>query len=165
MSPAFRARVIEIAEEMGAVPDHLMACMAFETGESFSPTVRNGAGSGAIGLIQFMPATLKGMGRTVEQLRVMTAEQQLEVVRDYFKPYRGRVGNLSSLYMAILWPAAVGSPEGSILWSQSQRPTTYRQNAGLDVDKDGVITKAEAAAKVQAKLTKGLQPPNVWEGA
>ena len=32
----------------------LMSCMAFESGETFSPSVRNAAGSGATGLIQFM---------------------------------------------------------------------------------------------------------------
>lgn len=149
---------------MGANPDHLMACMAFESGESFSSTIRNQAGSGAIGLIQFMPSTLKGMGYSVEQAGNMTPEQQLELVREYFKPYRGRVGTLSSLYMSILWPAAVSKQEGSELWSRTSHPTTYSQNAGLDGNKDGVITKAEAAAKVQAKLTKGLQAPYVWEG-
>lgn len=32
-----------------------MACMAFETGETFSPNEPNKADSGAVGLIQFMP--------------------------------------------------------------------------------------------------------------
>jgi hypothetical protein len=32
----------------------------------------------------------------------------------------------------------------------------YTQNAGLDVNGDGVITKGEAASKVQDKLYKGL---------
>jgi len=35
----------------------------------------------------------------------------------------------------------------------------YEQNAGLDSNKDGV-TKQEAAAKVKAKLAKGLLPEN-----
>ena len=33
--------------------------------------------------------------------------------------------------------------------------------AGLDYNKDGLITKAEAAAKVRAKLEKGLLAGNV----
>jgi len=36
----------------------------------------------------------------------------------------------------------------------------YEQNAGLDSNKDGKVTKQEAAAKVKAKLAKGLLPEN-----
>ena len=31
----------------------------------------------------------------------------------------------------------------------------YRQNAGLDTNRDGQVTKAEAAGKVAAKYNKG----------
>jgi len=143
-----------------------MACMAWETGPRarFTPTVRNAAGSGAIGLIQFMPSTLKSMGRTVEQAAAMTAVEQLDLVREYFEPYRNRLHSLSDVYMAILWPAAIGKPETSALWTQEGRPTTYRQNSGLDIDGNGVITKAEAAAKVRATLEAGMQVPYVYEG-
>ena len=56
--------------------------------------------------------------------------------------------------MAILWPAAVGKPEAHVLF---RAPTnTYKQNKGLDANKDGQVTKGEAAAKVQLQLNKGL---------
>lgn len=136
----------------------LMACMAWESGETFSPSIVNGAGSGATGLIQFMPATARGMGITVEQLSLLTAEQQLDYVYKYFLPYKGRLKNLGDLYMAILWPAAIGKPDNHVLWTRDARPTTYRQNIGLDVDKNGAITRGECIVKVNQKLTKGLQP-------
>lgn len=135
----------------------LMACMAFESGETFSPSVRNAAGSGAIGLIQFMPATAKGLGTSTDHLAIMTAEEQLEFVHRYFLPYKGKLSRLSDVYMAILWPAAIGRPDTATLWDASTRPTTYRQNSGLDANKDLTITKGEAAAKVAAKLMKGLK--------
>jgi hypothetical protein len=155
VSPAFRNRVRIICAELGINPDWLMACMAFESGESFSPSVRNGAGSGAVGLIQFMPSTAKSLGTTTDTLAAMSAEQQLEYVRDYFKPHARKLRSLSDVYMAILWPAAVGKPEEHVLWTAATRPTTYRQNAGLDGNADGSITKAEAAQKVMRKLIKG----------
>jgi len=160
VSPAFSARVQQIAEqlhmpEQGA--DWLMACMAWETGETFSPSVKNMAGSGATGLIQFMPATARGLGTTTDQLARMTAEQQLDYVYRYFLPYRGRLQSLADTYMAILWPAGIGKPLDWALWDEATRPTTYRQNAGLDINQDRVITKREAAAKVQAKLERGYQ--------
>lgn len=139
-------------------PHWLMACMAFETGETFSPSVRNGAGSGAVGLIQFMPSTAKALGTSTAHLADMTAEEQLEFVFRYFIPYKGKLSRLSDVYMAILWPAAIGKPDTSPLWDAATRPTTYRQNAGLDANKDHTITKGEAAGKVAVKLIKGLAP-------
>lgn len=164
VSQTFRNRVAWIAEDLGVPADYLMAVMAFETGETFSSSVRNAAGSGATGLIQFMPATAVALGTTTDALAAMTPEDQLNYVYRYFLPYKGRIKTLSDLYMAVLWPRAIGKPEDCVLWNKSNMPTTYRQNAGLDVDRDGKITKREAASKVQAKLDRGLKEPYVWTG-
>lgn len=164
VSSEFRGRVFALCERQLLDPDFLMACMAWESAETFLPDIRNAAGSGATGLIQFMPATARGMGTTTEALAAMSAEEQLIWVEAYFRPFRGRLRTLSDHYMAILWPAAIGRPESSALWTQATRPTTYRQNAGLDVNRDRVITKAEAASKVQAKLEEGLRPANRYAG-
>lgn len=169
VSPAFVARVRQMAIDL-KIPDEvingvtvtgadkLMACMAFESGETFSPSIKNGAGAPYYGLIQFGKAAATDCGTTVEALVKMTAEQQLEYVYLYFKPLTGKLRTVSDLYMKILWPVAVGKPESFVLWTQQNRPTTYLQNKGLDVNKDLVITKAEAASKVTDKLTRGLQP-------
>jgi len=159
VSPAFKARVIQIAQHLGTSPDYLMAAMAFESSETFSPAIRNAVGSGAVGLIQFMPATARALGTTTEALARMSAEQQLQFVQDYFEPQRGRLNNLEDVYMAILWPAAVGRPADTVLFASPSR--AYQQNRGLDGDRDGRVTKVEAAAAVRAKLQKGLQPPYV----
>ncbi|MCR4144888.1 lytic transglycosylase domain-containing protein [Alcaligenes faecalis] len=164
VSQAFRDRLFEICQILGVEPDYLMACMAFESAETFSPSILNAAGSGATGLIQFMPNTAKGLGTTTAALAAMTAEQQLEYVLAYFMPYKGRLKTLADVYMAILWPAGIGKADDWTLWDQANRPTTYRQNAGLDLNKDGKITKAEAAAKVLAKLERGRQAQFLWEG-
>lgn len=162
VSATFKSRIIWIAETLKMPPqgaDWIMGAMAWESGETFSPSVTNMAGSGATGLIQFMPSTAKGLGTTVAQLALMSAEDQLNYVYKYFAPYKGKLNSLGDVYMAILWPAGVGKPMDYVLWSKAKRPTTYRQNSGLDINKDAVITKAEAVAKVQAKLSKGLQEP------
>lgn len=95
----------------------------------------------------------------------MTAVQQLDFVRLYFKPYAGRLKTLSDTYMAVLWPAAIGRPDDAVLWDKASKPTTYRQNAGLDANKDGAITKGEAAAKVRSALERGMRPENLWRGS
>ncbi|HRL22940.1 MAG TPA: hypothetical protein PLP85_14325 [Alcaligenes sp.] len=184
VSDAFRVRVFEIARILDVEPDYLMACMAFESAETFSPSVRNAAGSGATGLIQFMPPTAIGFFHSKAQIKAMTAvqrrqaglnaclrlaamtaEQQLEYVLQYFMPYQGRLTGLADVYMAILWPAGIGKADHWELWSLSSRPVTYRQNAGLDSNRDGRITKAEASAKVQAALARGRLPGFLWEQA
>lgn len=157
VGPVFRNKVRMIAGQLGCDPSDLMSCIAFETGESFSPSIRNKA-SGATGLIQFMPKTAKGLGTTVEALAAMTAEDQLNYVAGYFEPWRGRLLTLEDLYMAILWPKAVGKPNAEVLFRKGT--VAYDQNAGLDANKDGEITKGEAAAKVVAKRTKGLSAAN-----
>lgn len=165
VSQAFRDRLFEICQILGVEPDYLMACIAFESAETFSPSIKNAAGSGATGLIQLMPDTARGLGTTTAALAAMSAEQQLEWVLAYFLPYKGRLKTLADVYMAILWPAGIGKADGWTLWDKASKPTTYRQNAGLDLNKDGKITKAEAAAKVLAKLERGREAQFLWEGA
>lgn len=135
----------------------LMACMAFESAGTFRADIRNGAGSGAVGLIQFMPAVAEGLGTTVENLALLSPASQLAYVELYFRPYARRIQSLSDMYMAILLPRYIGAKESAVLFSGG---IAYRQNAGLDADHDGKITKAEATQRIQAKLAEGLQPAN-----
>ena len=156
----FIARVLMICDNLKIEPDYLMSCMAFESAETFSPSIKNAAGSGATGLIQFMPRTARGLGTTVEELAKMTAVKQLDYVEEYFRPYKNKLIMLSDVYMAILLPSAVGKPENHVLFNSGK---AYRQNSGLDKNRDGQITKAEAASKVYDKYVKGLKTDYVRE--
>ena len=164
VSPEFRDRVAWIANDLGVDSNHLMAVMAFESAETFRADIRNAAGSGATGLIQFMPSTARGLGTTTQSLAAMRPEDQLNWVHKYFKPYKGRLKSISDVYMAVLWPKGIGQPEDYPLWDKSNRPTTYRQNAGLDINRDGTITKREAASKVQDKLSRGMSDAFRFDG-
>jgi len=155
VSPQFARKATAIATSLGIDPSWLMACMAFESGETFSASVRNRS-SGATGLIQFMPETARSLGTTTELLAMMTPEQQLDYVAQYFRRYAGRLHALSDVYMVILWPKAVGQSEDYVLFEGQTKQ--YAQNRGLDINHDGAVTKAEAAAKVREKLNKGMQP-------
>lgn len=158
VSPTFRERVRWIAETLEINVDDLMSCMAWESGRTFSPSVKNMAGSGATGLIQFMPSTAKALGTTTAALAKMTAEDQLNVVYKYFRPWKGKLKSLSDVYMAILWPKAVGKPDDYALFTGG---VAYRQNAGLDLNKDGKVTKAECSAKLYAMRAEGRKPENM----
>jgi hypothetical protein len=162
VSASFRERVIQISENLGVNPDFLMACMAFESGSTFSPSIKNAAGSGAVGLIQFMPATAQALGTTTQLLEKMSAVKQLDFVEKYFFTKKAKLKTLEDVYMTILWPVAVGKSLDYVLFDKNDtdHPKRYIQNAGLDFDKDGKITKAEAAAKVRRQLELGLLPEN-----
>ena len=157
VSEEFIIRLFEICTELCIDTDYLMACMAFETGEKFTSSVRNKV-SGATGLIQFMPSTAKSLGTSVERLSEMTEVEQLTYVRWYFLPYKGKLNTLEDVYMAILWPKAVGKSDDYVLFRKGS--ITYKQNQGLDLNKDGLITKYEAAYKVRLALEKGLREEN-----
>jgi hypothetical protein len=157
VSSTFKDRVVWIADSLGCSADDLMACMAWESAETFRSDIKNAAGSGATGLIQFMPKTAIGLGTTVELLAKMSPEDQLKYVYFYFKPWAGKLHNLGDVYMTILWPAAVGNDDRFVLFDRKKTPTTFRQNAGLDVNKDGLVTRGECLIKVNEKLQKGLK--------
>jgi hypothetical protein len=164
VSAAFRNRVYEISTALGIDPTNLMSCMAFESGETFSPSIRNAAGSGAVGLIQFMPQTAAALDTSTEELASLTAEQQLEFVADYFRPWTGRMHNLGDVYGVILWPGMVGKGEDYVLFDKADpnHPARYIQNRGLDFNHDGKIIRREACSAVQSKRIKGLTPPHLW---
>jgi hypothetical protein len=146
-------------------PSWLMACMAFETGRTFSPCIRNAAGSGAVGLIQFMPSTAGALGTSVEELATLKAEDQLLYVELYFKPWSRRLHSLGDVYGAILWPGMIGKLDTTVIFEQGDeaRPKLYLQNKGLDLNHDGHITRGEIIARVQKELAAGLTAPNVLE--
>lgn len=166
VSPQFRDGVWWICDKLGwsrqQGGDGIMSCMAWESDESFSPSKRNYAGSGAVGLIQFMPETAAHLGTTVDALAAMTPERQLGFVYKYFAQFaamRGPAITLADMYMAILLPRYIGAAEDAVLFSGG---TAYRQNSGLDANRDGKVTKLEAAAKVYAKLERGRSPACNW---
>lgn len=156
VSPRFKRKVQDIADRLDISPDFLMSCMAFESGETFSPSIRNAAGSGAVGLIQFMPSTARALRTSSDELAAMSPERQLDFVELYFRPYRGRIRTIEDIYMTILFPRAIGRPADYTLFSG--QTTAYRQNKGLDSDRDGAVSKYEAAAAVRAKYQKGMRP-------
>lgn len=150
VSQEFKDKVMQIADRLGTNPNFLMAVMSFETGGSFSPSKKNMAGSGAVGLIQFMPSTAKALGTTTEALAAMTAEEQLDFVAKYLNPFKNRMKTVEDAYMAVLFPVAIGKGQDHVLFRKNTK--VYNQNRGLDLNNDGVITVGEAADKVRSRL-------------
>jgi hypothetical protein len=152
LSPAFLQKTQEVAGRLGMKPDDLLRIMHFETGGTLSPSQVNQAGSGATGLIQFMPETAKSLGTTTQDLAKMTPEAQLDYVEKYLTPYKGKLGSFDQAYLAVLNPAAMGQSPETVMWKQGT--PEYQQNSGLDTGKKGFITVGDA---VNAPLQRGGQ--------
>ncbi|GAB4421035.1 MAG: hypothetical protein OHK0039_35380 [Bacteroidia bacterium] len=139
---AFVRKVRDISSMLDVPPEWLMAVMYAES--QFDPRVSNRKGSGAVGLIQFMPTTARDLDVSTERLQRMSAQQQLEYVYLYLQQVRERYGeysNLADLYLAILYPRARNQDYCYTLYA---RPSVaYMQNAGLDEDKDGRVTVSD----------------------
>lgn len=159
LTPEERAALLAVAREVGCDPSHLAAVIAFES--RWNPAAVN-ASYGATGLIQFLPSTARNLGTTVEDLAGMTRVEQLAYVLAYLRPYAGRIGTLSDLYMAVLRPTAIGKPDDFALIT-TEEGKAYTANKGLDLDANGQITKAEATAIVARRLDEGRQSGNVYD--
>ena len=88
----FVLAVEKLSTELDIPVNYLWAVMGFETGGTYDPGQYNigkdgtkESGSGAVGLIQFMPATLKEWGVTTEEAANMTRVEQLELVAKHLK--------------------------------------------------------------------------------
>lgn len=131
--------------------DYLIACMKFES--NLNPQAVNKA-SGAVGLIQFMPAICKAYGTTTELMKSRSFAQQIPYVKKHFLPYYKRTYTLSDMYMAILYPSCIGKPDDYPMFVNGKK---YEQNKGLDKNKDHIVTKIEATLMVLKCYEQGLQ--------
>lgn len=158
----FGAKVDKISANLEIDPQDLLAVMKFETGGELDSKTKNRAGSGATGLIQFMPSTAKELTgadskkAAIEILESMSPTEQLDYVEKYLSPFKGKLKSLEDLYMAVLYPKAVGKDLDYPLFKEKdytkvkKELDAYWLNRGLDLNKDGIVTKEEAASKVKA---------------
>ncbi len=144
VTKSFLKKTAKIADKLGVDADDLMTVMAFESGLNHKAVNKY---SNATGLIQFMPSTAISLGTTVKKLKKMSAVKQLDYVYKYLAR-SGKLSNLGDLYMAILWPVAIGKKDSYVLWRVGT--TYYTGNIGLDTNKDGKVTRKECIKRVLA---------------
>jgi tape measure domain-containing protein len=136
----FKKRLIEMSKRLGTNSDFIANVMAIETAGTFSPKIQNPK-SNATGLIQFMPSTARGLGTTVDELKQMSAIEQLKYVEKYFEAFRGMLHTQADVYNAVTGNFSQGGPDTSVYRKGS---AAYRDNwRSWDLDVDGNITKDE----------------------
>ncbi len=155
---SFIASVKDYSQSLNIDPNWLMAVMYFETAGTFSASIANPY-SNATGLIQFMPTTALDLQTSVDELALMTAEEQLYYVYQYYYPYRNRVNSYVDLYLATFFPAAMGKASNYVL--QTSRLSASRiadVNPVFDLNSDRQITVGEITKVITDKI------PQVWRG-
>jgi len=142
----FLNEVARVAENVGVLPDQLLAVIDFETIGSFSPSEKSGTSSGT-GLNQFLEKTAKGLGTTTSELSQMSRADQMEYVEKYLNRYEGDIKNTGDLYMAVHWPNGIGQSDDYVLYRKGSK--AYRANSSLDTSKDGTVTRGEALVRLR----------------
>lgn len=142
-------KIKSIADRLNCDHNDLMAVINAESG--FNPKARN-RHSGATGLIQFMPKTAKGLGTSIDELKNMTALEQLDYVEQYLQSVKKSIfkndEQLSGgdLYALIFLPKNAKKDELAY-----KGHAYYDLNKVLDVDGDGIISKADLDRVVKSK--------------
>lgn len=145
------------ADKIGTHVDNLLAIIGFETGGTFSPSQKNRAGSGAVGLIQFMPATASNLGTATWKLAEMSFAEQLVYVCKYFASFRKTLDTIEKLYCAVFWPVAIDKENEYVIGRFPSK--VYSQNAGFDKAGRGYFTRADICrAVVQYRATGDGKP-------
>jgi hypothetical protein len=140
--PAFTAKVRTISAELGVSPDWLMVLMHHESG--LNHRIKNSIG--CVGLIQFCPSTIPGLGTTADALTSMSNVEQLDYVRKYYLPHKNKMHSYVDLYLATFYPIAFGRPDSFVFGSQkdaAEVAKVTKANKSIDLNKDGGITLAE----------------------
>lgn len=110
----FYPKLVQISSELGMKPEDIIAIMASESG--INPAIPNQAGATAIGLIQFTPGTLKGLGynKDWKEFGNVSAEEQLDYVKRYIQSQEkvngGPLKSAAHFYVATFWPVALKLP-------------------------------------------------------
>ena len=151
----FMGGVRGLSQKYGVSEGDILRLMNAESG--IDPSIQNSIG--ATGLIQFTPQTAANLGTSPKALAGMSRSEQLPFVDQYLGGTKlSGVENptFNDLYASVLWPAAVGKPDDTVLFSKGSE--AYRGNAPLDLNQDGDVTKGEAGTWAR---NKGVGVPSV----
>lgn len=104
----FAREVARVSDKIGVPSQWLTDVMAYETGGTFDPAIKNRGGAPAYGLIQFYDDAGRPGGKTIGdrfvsngELRAMSRVQQMKLVEQYMTPFKGRMRSPGDVLEAI----------------------------------------------------------------
>jgi hypothetical protein len=176
----FAASIESLGNDLGVDPMYLANTMYAES--TLNPSEKNKAGSGAMGLIQFMPETAANLGTTTDELSRMTPVEQMEYVRRYFSADNLGAGRLRALRndpsqhnvnMAVFLPSRIGKPVDTQIpqkyWSQNgsiRTPADYTRSAeervNAYIQSNPADTQADTVDAQTDQMLSGEQPEDTF---
>lgn len=129
---AFKRKLNEVSSYLGCSSDSLVRIMRVES--ELNPQSQNIQGGRLIagGLLQFTNSGMSGWGVSISDIVKMSGVQQLDYVRKYFEPKRGKLDSYEKVFTYTFFPAAFGKPDSYILQSKTQSASLIsKQNAGI----------------------------------
>ncbi|HMT02440.1 MAG TPA: hypothetical protein PKD00_03905 [Burkholderiales bacterium] len=150
----FIKEVNVIAKELGVRPELLVIKFYIES--KIDPGIAN-KNTNASGIFQLMPRNMP-KGTTAKEFRDLTATEQLKHYRDYILPYKKYIKNIEDLYVANLCPAALIKGH-QVLYKYPSKE--YIQNKGLDMDKNGDISRKDIRRVINSYLEKDVSNKSV----
>lgn len=154
---SFADKVKTISSQLGIDPNWLMFVMNYESGGSFSPSKGNNVNPPCRGLIQFCSdegtpgyKTIGGRKYSLTEIANMSADQQLDLVYEFYKPtwIRKHLDSYQALYLATLTPGYLDEidNDGFVFpgWVVSGNPSFFKTGSTMgDFKKamEGIVYK------------------------
>lgn len=139
LGAAWGLALCAVAARLHVSADELAATIWLES--RGNPQARSPSGS-RVGLIQWNATTAAAVGTSLEQLQVLSAQEQLVFVERFLKPDAPRCSRPGDVRLAVFYPAALGSADATPLSAAA-----WASNKPLDLDKDGTLTAGEVRAQ------------------
>lgn len=142
-----RNKLVEVANRLGANPQHLYDLIEFES--KWQPQIKN-PNSSARGLIQFIDSTAKDLGFLSSADLVSknpTISEQLDIVERYLKKYAPFHGSKQSLYMSVFYPKYRSVPIDTVFPShvlKVNKPLKTPRDYIAFVDKRAGVTEKKS---------------------
>ncbi len=138
-----------------------MACIAFESGRHLLARREERRGSRRGRPHPVHAADGRAAAHHDEQARRDDAARAAGLCRPLLRALARPAAQPRRSLLPILWPAGIGQPDSAVLFTEGgAHPALYLQNAGLDVNHDGDITRGEVTARVRGVLAEGLLAGN-----
>ena len=167
----FSAGVVRIAAALGIPANWLMGVFWAESRVGLRPNNIQHGRLIATGLIQFTQIAITELNRqfghrlTLGAMQQKSLTQQLPFVQDYFRRQMqvfGRPKTAEDLYLLTFTPAAMGKPDGRVLYRKGS--PAYAQNR-LDYNGDATISVGEVREFFRRQLQSGENYQMVLETA
>ncbi|MFA5748074.1 MAG: transglycosylase SLT domain-containing protein [Candidatus Absconditabacterales bacterium] len=156
----FGKKVVDISQRLGINPNWLMTVMENESG--LSPSIINPK-SLAVGLIQFLPSTITNMFKiTPSEMKNKSNIEQLDFVEKYYEGSKGKINSFTDLYSVTFFPIALGKADDFVFQAKDlSAGIVASQNQGIDLNKDGKITKSEYKQYLKDKVLLAKVPEDI----